>query len=115
MFSKKMAQTALRMLNKYGNTITLKQPLSTDYNPSTGKDESIYQTYTIKGLLEDDKLKSYQTDKVEFGDILLLISSELPIQRDWSVNYDDDDWNILDIKKVSAEDNIIISYLHLRT
>lgn len=48
-----LSATAIRLLNKYGNSVTVTQEVSGTYDPTTSTAAITTQTMTIKGLPEE--------------------------------------------------------------
>ena len=115
MFAKRMTKTAKKLTKKYGSSVVLNEPIGKSYNPATGLTEATYNQYPIKATTDINLLSKYPAELVQLGDVVILLSSNLAITREWTVNYDNKIWKILDIKKESAQDIDILKYLHLRS
>jgi hypothetical protein len=119
----KSAATALKLLQKFGRTVThTRQVSGNDYNPSTGAATVTPSNQTGTGCVLDFQLMNYGTTfegqtVIQQGDKYALLATSgitnVPVPGDLFVA-GGVTWNIMGVKTVSPAGTDVLHKLHLR-
>ncbi len=106
--------TALRLINKYGNDMTLNKVVKGTYNPATGKTGADSVTnISIKGTFElftSDEIKG----SILQGDIKVLLVTTETIDTSFKLVFNGKSYSVIDIVPSIAQNLIIIYQLQVR-
>ena len=111
--STSLNNTAISLVDKYGNSSVLKSKTNSTYNPQTGKyDSSISTSYNIKAISSTATIESMRIagiSDLDFGKIKLVYtvaynSDYDSIDTNWTI----DNYHINKIVKSKAQDNNIV-------
>lgn len=104
-FYTKMAATALRLLTKFGKTVTLVRVTGDSYDPITGAAvDGTDAPVTTTGLIKPYPDKMIDGTRILSGDRELVLSNEQePLPTD-KVVVGGENWAIVDIKTVKPDD-----------
>lgn len=116
------AATALRLLTKFGRSVTLRKQTAGAYNPATSSATITNTDYTGTGALFDFNERVLGTQfadgtTVEQGDKFLLLAPSgitvAPEPNDLLI-FGSDTWNVMNVKTVAPAGTPVLYELHLR-
>lgn len=114
----KMADTAQRLLTRFGATWVLTKVNKGDYNPSNNTRLSDTTTdYNVKGVRREYRDSQIDGEVIKRGDILLIMEakalSDSPTPFD-KVSFNGQRWSIIKVKEINPANKAIIYQLQLR-
>jgi hypothetical protein len=118
----KPAATALKLLTKFGRSVTLRKQTAGAYDPATSGATVTNTDYTGTGALFDfnERILGTQFENgtsVQMGDKYLLLASSgitvAPVPNDLLI-FGSDTWTVLNVKTIAPAGTAVLYELHLR-
>lgn len=109
-FSTRLSSTAVKTINKYGNSGTLEEVTLGEYNPDIGRQPEIKVSHEVKYVKEDYSSFDRVNGLVGINDFKATIAFNKTIQKTWDL----DGAQIIDIKTIEVQDEVIIQELQCR-
>jgi hypothetical protein len=118
----KPAATALKLLTKFGRSVTLRKQTAGAYDPATSGATVTNTDYTGTGALFDfnERILGTQFENgtsVQMGDKYLLLASSgitvAPVPNDLLI-FGSDTWTVLNVKIIAPAGTAVLYELHLR-
>lgn len=115
----KSAATALRLLQKFGQAVTLRKQTAGAYDPATGAATVTTSDYSATGVFLDYKLQNsgqaLENSMVQVGDKKLLLSPDVTSAPDVDdLIIGQGTWRIVNIKAVNPSGTPVLYELQLR-
>lgn len=116
------AATSLKLLTRFGRTVTLRRQVAGAYDPATGSATVTTTDYTGKGAIFDFDERRLGTvfapgSTIQMGDKYLLLAPDgitvAPAPGDFLI-FGSDTWNIVNKKSVEPAGIVVLYELHLR-
>lgn len=118
----KSAATALRLLTKFGRSVTLRKQTPGAYDPATSSNTITNTDYTGQGALLDFNERQLGTNfaggsTIQQGDKYLLLAPSgitvAPVTNDLLI-FGSDTWTVLNVKTLAPAGTAVLHKLHLR-
>jgi len=111
----KSAQTALKLLTRFGGEITLSRKTGDSVDPITGVVAAGTDTsVTTTGLLKPYSDKMIDGTRILTGDKELVLSNEqTPLPSDKPI-IDGEEWSIVAIKTIKPFDTVVVFFCQVR-
>ena len=113
-FSSNASANAKRLISKYGDEVILIQRTTLVYDPSSGEEAGTDIMYPTKAQITQYSITEQRSEYVNVGDLLAIVYEPLLITKDWKVNYQQKNWDIISIQAVRSQDNTVIQKLQIR-
>ncbi len=113
-FSSNMQKVAVRLLNKYGNDITIILRTSGVYNPTTGKTDYVSNNIDTRAFIGNYTHQELASDNVNSTDMKVLIALKFVIVKDDVLNIAGDEVQVLATRTVTTQNALIIQELQCR-
>ena len=112
----KSAATALKLLTKFGRTVTRRNYTTGTYNPATGANAVTYADTTWKGaLLDFGAGKTVERGGlIQVGDKQLLLEAGASPQLEDHILVGTDEYAIVSIGELNPAGTVVLFDLHLR-
>lgn len=113
-FADNALKTAERILNKYGDSITIIKKTQHEYNAIIGAPSVTEENSYTKGVVEPVNQALVGSGVAEYNDITILLKAPY-IDSSYDIGYQGDRYNIIAVvEKVSAQDTQIIYQVQCR-
>lgn len=118
----KSAATALRLLTKFGRTVTLRKQTEGAYDPATSSATITTTDYTGHGALFDFNERQLGTtfapgSTIQIGDKRLSLAPSgitvAPVPNDLLI-FGSDTWSVINVKTLAPAGTVVMYELHLR-
>ena len=113
-FSTRAISTADRLIDKYGDDVTLINRYDCVYNPTTGKEICTEDNYPVKGSVSAYTIQEAESENVTVDDLRVLTRIPLEIQKTWQVSYDNKLWEVIDVTKIRTQNDTVTQALQIR-
>ena len=95
------AATALKLLTKYGRSVTVTSVTPGTYDPAAGSITNTTATSTAKGLVTEHKATDIDGTLIKAGDKKLLLDSSAVISIDDSVTVGSDVYSVVGVSELN--------------
>ncbi len=110
----KTAETATKLLTKFGQDLTVRNYTNESYNPATGKNVKTYSDTTVKGAVFSFGTGDASAELIQAGDRKAIITSEVTPQLEDHLIIGTKVYVIKNIKELNPAGTSIIFQLHIR-
>jgi len=115
MFSSNLKSTAKRLLKDYGNSIILEEVIEGVRDSNIGLSNDTTIDHPMKANLSFYATSDEPLDITNINDMLVLIETDLVPSKKWNVKYNNQIWNIINIRITTAQDMNIVYELQVRS
>ena len=109
-----MQNAAVKLLNKYGNDITIILRTSGTYNPTTGKTDYVSNNIDTRAFIGNYTHQELASDNVNSTDMKVLIALKFVIVKDDVLEIDGTEVQVLATRTVTTQNALIIQELQCR-
>lgn len=96
----RLADTALRLLTKYGQSVTVTNITTGAYDPNTGTQSTTTSTSTPKGLLTQHRAQDVDGTMIMRGDKKLLLDASAAIKTDDTVTVNNTVYTVVGLNEI---------------
>jgi len=115
-----MQKTANKLINKYGNSISILHKTNLVWSPSEGEYTYDLVEYPLKGSVVNYNAGEIDNTNILTDDLRVTIQTDLYItatdeNETYQVSYLGKVWKIVNVERVSTQDAMVINKLQIRS
>ena len=115
MLADRLRLTADRLITKFGSAIVLTEHITTTFNPTTGDNLKTSIEYHTKAHISPYTTSDIVSGVVGIKDLRFLIYADgYDIDEDWTIEFDNQHYTIINISKTIAQNKRIVLTLQCR-
>jgi len=115
MFSDNMRALTDKLTKKFGDTVTLQEPVQGAYNPDTGRNTNTYTDHVIKAVISSYDSTDIIQGVIEMNDLrVFLYAKDFTPQKEWTVEYQGDKYSTVHVSRLSTQDKNVYYELQVR-
>ena len=104
-----------RLINSNGDNIVLNEVTqSNDIDIDTGDFTKTVTPHPMIAVMTDYRSSELVDGVINMGDVSALIKTDLIPEKSWTVTYQADTYNVMNIRRVSTQNTIVTYRLQLR-
>ncbi len=114
-FYDNMAQVALRLITKFGYTVTIKRTTGEIIDPVTGAvTPGVDSTFTPQGMLRTYPNGFIDGTRIMTGDREVIIDPTVPVLVGDTVAIDGADWPVIVVNESKTAGTLLVSFVQVR-
>jgi len=115
MLADRLRLTADRLITKFGSAIVLTEHITTTFNPTTGDNLETSVEYHTKAHISPYTTSDIVSGAIGINDSRFLVYADgYDIDEDWTIEFDNQHYTIINISKTIAQNKRIVLTLQCR-
>jgi len=113
-FGNTMYGVSLDLINQFGNSIVLQEVTQGAYDPNNGMTSKVTTEHSTKGVFDVYSSNDYISGAINIDDVRVMVSTPLVVTKLWNIIYQNNIWNIINVSKTTATDDLIYYDFQIR-